>query len=140
MSRLLSYVTSLAPVTLLAACGGTLRGATGDIKSPYFPLAYPGRHECVYNIVQPTGTPIILSFVTFEVGQDRECSTNYLQVHLSYKLPPSTPVIKTTCRYTCHTNYLQVHLSLKLPPGTPVLQNYLQVYLSYKLPPGTPIL
>ncbi|KAI0233510.1 Cubilin [Lamellibrachia satsuma] len=69
--------------TWQVACGGTFRSATGNIKSPYFPQAYPHSRECVYDILQPPNTATILSFTAFDIGTSEEgvCSdAGYLQV------------------------------------------------------------
>ena len=61
----------------------------GQIKSPYFPQAYPHSQECVYEIVQPEdGGTILATFSAFNIDSSVTpfpcTSAGYLEVnHLS---------------------------------------------------------
>ena len=52
-------------VNLYHECGGGyFSAANGTITSPSYPKNYPKNEDCIYIILQPTSTVIILNFLT----------------------------------------------------------------------------
>jgi hypothetical protein len=49
-------------------CGGTFRGLSGIIKSPNYPLYYPDRKHCVYDIEVPDGNDYTIKFTCDDFG------------------------------------------------------------------------
>ena len=49
-------------------CGGTFRGLSGIIKSPNYPLYYPNRKDCVYDIEVPDGNDYTIKFTCDDFG------------------------------------------------------------------------
>ena len=49
-------------------CGGTFRGLSGVIKSPNYPLYYPNRKHCVYDIEVPDGNDYTIKFTCDDFG------------------------------------------------------------------------
>ena len=49
-------------------CGGTFRGLSGVIKSPGYPLYYPNRQHCVYDIEVPDGKDYTIKFTCDDFG------------------------------------------------------------------------
>ena len=49
-------------------CGGTFRGLSGVIKSPNYPLYYPNRKHCVYDIEVPDGHDYTIKFTCDDFG------------------------------------------------------------------------
>ena len=49
-------------------CGGTFRGLSGVIKSPGYPLYYPNRKECIYDIEVPEGKDYTIKFTCDDFG------------------------------------------------------------------------
>ena len=52
-------------------CGGGYFSTTnGTIASPSYPENYPDNADCIYTIWQPTGTVIMLNFVSMDIEYD----------------------------------------------------------------------
>ena len=49
------------------ACGGTLRGQSGIISSPHFPLEYHNNADCTWTILAELGDTIALVFIDFQL-------------------------------------------------------------------------
>lgn len=49
------------------ACGGTLRGQSGIISSPHFPLEYGNNADCTWTILAEPGDTIALVFMDFQL-------------------------------------------------------------------------
>ncbi|KAL0604869.1 CUB and sushi domain-containing protein 2 [Plecturocebus cupreus] len=49
------------------ACGGTLRGQSGIISSPYFPSEYHNNADCTWTILAELGDTIALVFIDFQL-------------------------------------------------------------------------
>ncbi|XP_055561986.1 CUB and sushi domain-containing protein 1 isoform X1 [Falco cherrug] len=49
------------------ACGGTLRGQSGIISSPHFPLEYGSNADCTWTILAEPGDTIALVFMDFQL-------------------------------------------------------------------------
>lgn len=49
-------------------CGGTFRGLSGVIKSPGYPLYYPNRKHCVYDIEVEDGKDYTIKFTCDDFG------------------------------------------------------------------------
>lgn len=64
-------------------CGGQFTEETGVIKSPYYPNPYPASRTCIYEIIQPPGKAIKLTFqdMDIESGWRSRCNYDYLEVH-----------------------------------------------------------
>jgi len=65
-------------------CGGTFRGLSGVIKSPNYPLYYPNRKHCVYDIEVPDGHDYTIKFTCDDFGvqgnKESNCSHDYLEI------------------------------------------------------------
>ncbi|XP_030055456.1 cubilin isoform X1 [Microcaecilia unicolor] len=61
------------------ACGGQQSGE-GVIHSPYYPSSYPHEKTCEWIITQPEGNVARLSFITFNIQNNTDCSSNYAEV------------------------------------------------------------
>ena len=49
-------------------CGGGFFSTTyGTITSPDYPENYPNNADCIYTIYQPTGTVILLNFLSMDI-------------------------------------------------------------------------
>ena len=57
-------------------CGGYFSTPNGTITSPFYPENYPGNQECFYTISQPSGTAIMLNFLSLNI-HDRPWIPNY---------------------------------------------------------------
>uniref|UniRef100_A0A8C9G0I6 CUB domain-containing protein n=1 Tax=Pavo cristatus TaxID=9049 RepID=A0A8C9G0I6_PAVCR len=62
------------------ACGGTLRGQSGIISSPHFPLEYGNNADCTWTILAEPGDTIALVFMDFQL----EDGYDVLEVQLSF--------------------------------------------------------
>ena len=51
----------------IGSCGGNFTAVQGTVTSPSFPYEYPGDQNCIYSIVLPTNTFIILRLYLFDV-------------------------------------------------------------------------
>ncbi|XP_022426555.1 CUB and sushi domain-containing protein 1 [Delphinapterus leucas] len=51
------------------ACGGTLRGTSGSISSPYFPSEYENNADCTWTILAEPGDTIALVFTDFQLEE-----------------------------------------------------------------------
>ncbi|CAH2222352.1 Hypothetical predicted protein [Pelobates cultripes] len=89
------------------ACGGTLRGQSGIINSPYFPSEYNNNADCTWTILAEVGDTIALIFTYFQL----EDAYDYLEVtgtegsslwFTGTNLPP--PVISSK-------NWLRLHFT-----------------------------
>ena len=47
-------------------CGGNFTDANGHFSSPSYPNYYPANTDCTYTISQPTGTVILLNFLSMD--------------------------------------------------------------------------
>ena len=64
-------------------CGGTFRGLSGVIKSPNYPLYYPNRKHCVYDIEVPDGNDYTIKFTCDDFGiQGNKVSIYQIRVKL----------------------------------------------------------
>ena len=66
-------------------CGGYFSTRNGTITSPSYPGNYPTRADCIYTISQPTGTVIMLNFLSIEINikydWDKKCKySDYLEI------------------------------------------------------------
>lgn len=73
--------TSIKPV-----CGGDLTEEYGSISSPGFPGKYPPDRDCYWNINVPPGKRIVLHFISLSIEKHPNCSFDYLEVTLLWKL------------------------------------------------------
>ena len=49
------------------ACGGNFTDLIGFLYSPSYPGNYPDNSDCIYTILQPTGTVILLNFLSMNI-------------------------------------------------------------------------
>ncbi|KAK5640278.1 hypothetical protein RI129_011089 [Pyrocoelia pectoralis] len=61
-------------------CGGIYMESTGVIESPGYPNKYSEDQVCVYEIVQPLGTSISLSFLDFDIEVAQSGCFDYLEI------------------------------------------------------------
>ena len=63
--------------------GGYFSTTGGFIKSPSYPGNYPNYADCIYAISQPTGTTILLNFLSMDIHDDYWCGIcgcDYLEI------------------------------------------------------------
>ena len=80
------------------ACGGHFTAPNGLIYSPSYPENYPDNADCIYTISQPTGTVILMKFLSMDI-YSYQCS-DYLEIrdgpsddsHLLDKLCGNDPI------------------------------------------------
>ena len=60
--------------------GGYFSTTNGTITSPSYPDNYPGNADCIYTISQPTGTVILLNFLSMDIEDDSTCRHDYLEI------------------------------------------------------------
>ena len=68
----------------VGVCGGIFTASSDIIYSPSYPESLPSFAECIYQIIQPEGTSIILNVLslnihTFEVSK---CDWDYLMIRI----------------------------------------------------------
>ena len=56
----------------------------GSIRSPNYPNIYPNNQHILYEIKQPVGIKIDITFHTFEIEYQDECNWDYLQVNMEF--------------------------------------------------------
>ena len=87
-------------------CGGNFTTANGALTSPSYPSNYPDFADCIYTISQPTGTVIVLKFLSMDIEEYhgyRGClfvwGTKPLGDYLEVKDGPSagSPLLKYFC-------------------------------------------
>ena len=61
-------------------CGGSFRTPNGILTSPSYPLNYPNNAECKYIISQPTGSVILLKFLSMDIEYDSTCDDDFLEI------------------------------------------------------------
>ncbi|KAJ6652286.1 hypothetical protein lerEdw1_012754 [Lerista edwardsae] len=52
------------------ACGGTLRGQSGIISTPHYPLEYSNNADCTWTILAEPGDTIALVFIDFQLEDE----------------------------------------------------------------------
>ena len=54
----------------------------GILTSPSYPSNYPDNTDCIYTISQPSGTVILLNFVSMDIEYDEDCDgcCDYLEI------------------------------------------------------------
>ena len=57
-------------------CGGYFSTRNGTITSPSYPGNYPSNADCIYTIAQPTGTVIMLNFLSMDI-ESHDCDYDY---------------------------------------------------------------
>jgi len=67
----------------VAKCGGTFRDLYGVIQSPEFPLYYPNRKQCMYDIEVPENHTIKITCERFSMQGGSNCSHDYMMVDFS---------------------------------------------------------
>ena len=60
--------------------GGYFSTTNGTISSPSYPDNYPDNADCYYKISQPTGTVILLNFLSMDIEYDSTCAYDYLEI------------------------------------------------------------
>ena len=60
--------------------GGHFSTIGGSIKSPSYPGYYPNNKDCIYTISQPTGTVILLNFLSMDIDYDSSCDYDYIEI------------------------------------------------------------
>ena len=64
----------------IGACGGHFTTPYGILTSPSFPENYPDNADCIYTISQPTGTVILLNFISMDTEKWSDECHDYLEV------------------------------------------------------------
>ena len=65
---------------LSGECDGYFTTTNGTINSPSYPDNYPNNADCIYTISQPTGTAIVLTFMTMDIKSHSTCKFDYLEI------------------------------------------------------------
>ncbi|KAK4871991.1 hypothetical protein RN001_016115 [Aquatica leii] len=91
-------------------CGGTYSEPSGVLESPGFPQRYREDQICIYEIIQPLGTTISLTFTDFDVeaATNSECMFDYVEIHdgdsenstlIGQYCEKAPPIIQSTYNY-----------------------------------------
>ncbi|KAF5295928.1 hypothetical protein FQR65_LT10359 [Abscondita terminalis] len=91
-------------------CGGTYTKPSGVIESPGYPESYREDQICIYEIMQPLGTTITLTFTEFEMEESTysECMFDFIEIRdgdnenstlIGQYCKESPPVIESTYNY-----------------------------------------
>ena len=76
--------------------GGSYSTSGGIITSPSYPGNYPDYADCIYTISQPTGTVILMNFVTMEIEYGgSSCDYDYLEIIDG--LSADSPILAKIC-------------------------------------------
>ena len=75
---------TLGIINRFGECDGYFTTPNGILTSPSYPDNYPKNAECVYTISQPTGTAIVLTFLSMDIhswnfGWNSICN-DYLEI------------------------------------------------------------
>ncbi|KAL7057702.1 hypothetical protein AAHC03_016766 [Spirometra sp. Aus1] len=62
-------------------CGGQIKGNNGTISSPSYPNPYPPNKECTWKIKVPARSFITLTFNSFDIEQQANCTYDYLEIY-----------------------------------------------------------
>ncbi|KAJ1170309.1 hypothetical protein NDU88_002187 [Pleurodeles waltl] len=62
-------------------CGGVLSAPSGNFSSPNFPGLYPYDTDCMWLIVVPEGSSVLLTFHHFELEFHDACDFDYVKVY-----------------------------------------------------------
>ncbi|XP_070622001.1 suppressor of tumorigenicity 14 protein [Erythrolamprus reginae] len=66
------------------ACGGVLRGLSGNFTTPYYPAYYPPNLDCVWNIEVPKDKNVKIRFNEFHLadpGVSNSCPKDYVEIN-----------------------------------------------------------
>ena len=61
-------------------CAGSFTTPNGIVTSPSHPGNYPDNVDCIYTISQPTGTVILLKFLSMHIDSHSSCIWDYLEI------------------------------------------------------------
>lgn len=77
-----------SPVCQLC-CGGDLGGESGEIVTPNYPLEYPRKLDCVWNIKVSVHKVLKLRFLKFDLERHNSCKYDYVEIRdgLSVRSP-----------------------------------------------------
>ena len=87
---------------LSGSCGGEFNNVIGHMSSPSYPNNYPANEDCIYTIMQPSGTIIMLTLLKMDIEIHMSCGNDYLEIR-DGPLPYS-PLIKKMCGGEIHTS------------------------------------
>ncbi|XP_076037420.1 cubilin-like, partial [Oratosquilla oratoria] len=62
-------------------CGSNFSASTGYIMSPNHPERYPRNANCIYGIIAPASSRVIINFITFRVEGGRQCPYDSVQIY-----------------------------------------------------------
>ena len=106
----------------IGACGGTFTTPYGFLTSPSYPDKYPKNADCVYNIRQPNGTFINITFIAFDIdkGWHGDCIIDYLDIRDGNS--EKSPSIGKFCGQNITTSFQSTQNSMWLRYW-PIFQN-----------------
>ena len=89
--------TNVAPEKTyrMGACGGNFSTPHGIFTSPSYPNNYPNMADCIYTISQPTGTAIVLTFITMDIESQSTCNWDYFEIRDGSS--DDSPVLNKLC-------------------------------------------
>ncbi|KAL7058505.1 hypothetical protein AAHC03_016360 [Spirometra sp. Aus1] len=76
-------------------CGGYMRAKEGTFNSPGYPDVYLPNRECTWRIKVPTGFSVNLTFDSFELEEDPDCSFDRLEIYDGPSV--SSPKLHSLC-------------------------------------------
>ena len=76
-------------------CGGNYTTRNGILTSTSYPDNYPNNEDCVFTISQPTGTAIVLKFMTMDIESHSTCKFDYLEIRDG--ISDDSPVLIKLC-------------------------------------------
>ena len=78
------------------SCGGNFTTPNGFLTSPSYPNSYPNYADCIYTISQPTGTVILLKFLSIAIEyRGNDCDSDYLDIREG--LTSDAPLLDRLC-------------------------------------------
>ena len=74
----------------LGECGGTFTFPFGMVASPLYPNTYPDDVDCIYTIIQPNGTIILMNFLNLDIGPEYSSDQcpDYLEIRDGSSIAP----------------------------------------------------
>ncbi|XP_071942939.1 cubilin-like isoform X2 [Antedon mediterranea] len=62
-------------------CGGIFTDDGGEMRSPYFPNAYPHNRQCDYLVIAPEEMIVTVTFITFDIEAHDNCIYDSLKIY-----------------------------------------------------------
>nr|VZI15896.1 unnamed protein product [Spirometra erinaceieuropaei] len=77
------------------SCGDYIKADNGNISSPDYPNNYPPNSKCIWRIEVPVGFSVLLTFESFDLEEETDCSFDYLEIFDGSS--ESSPMLRKLC-------------------------------------------